>query len=162
MEQNLEKLAAEIENYLHAESFIVYPCLSRRVDDRNVVYWDHERSPDFRRFLECAQQMGVRLVHFNEERFDAGQRESALEMLEETEMTREERRQMERRIQAFAKHEGKLCSVELSFDFEGRTYMFAVETEWLGEWHSIVDELGLAEQSHGDEDEGYRGFYSNN
>lgn len=161
MEQNLERLAAEIEKYLQAESFIVYPCLSRRIDGRNIVYWDHQKAPDFRRFLECAQQMGVRLVHVNEETFDGGQREMALELLEDADLTREERREMERRIESFAKHEGKLCSVELSFDFEGRTYMYALETEWYEEWSSIVDELGTAAPGDGEE-EGYGGFYSNN
>lgn len=163
MEQNLEKLASEIENYLHAESFIVYPCLSRMRQEQQIIFWDHRRAPDFHRFLECAQQMGVRLVHLHERTFDAEQRETALEILEEADFTREERRDMERRIQAMSRHEGKLCAIELSFDFEGRIYMYAVETEWFAEWESILDDLEAAGPEYSDEDsESYGGFYSNN
>lgn len=161
MEQNLEKLAAEIEKYLHAESFIVYPCMSRMNESRQIVSWDHGRQPDVRRFLECAQQVGVRLVHLHERSFDAAQKEMALEILEDADLTREERREMERRIQAMSKYEGKLCAVELSFDFEGRIYMYAVETDWYAEWEAILDELEAAGPEE-DEDKGYGGFYSNN
>lgn len=161
MEKNLERLASDIEKFLHAESFIVYHCMSRMNESRQIVFWDQERQPDVQRFLECAQQVGVRLVHFHERSFDAGQREMALEILEEADMTREERRDMERRIQAMSKYEGKLCAVELSFDFEGRIYMYAVETDWFAEWESILDELEAAGPEVED-DESYGGFYSNN
>jgi hypothetical protein len=161
MEKNLERLASDIEKFLHAESFIVYHCMSRMNESRQIVFWDQERQPDVQRFLECAQQVGVRLVHFHERSFDAGQREMALEILEEADMTREERRDMERRIQAMSKYEGKLCAVELSFDFEGRIYMYAVETDWFAEWEAILDELEAAGPEVED-DESYGGFYSNN
>lgn len=162
MEQNLERLAAEIEKYLNAESFIVYPCMSRMNESRQIVYWDHRRQPDAHRFLECAQQVGVRLIHLHERQFDAEQKEMALEILEEADLTREERRDMERRIQAMSKYEGKLCAVEMSFDFEGRIYMYAVETEWFAEWESILDELEAAGPEMDEDEDSYGGFYSNN
>lgn len=161
MEKNLERLAADIDKHLHAESFIVYRCMSRMNEKREIVFWDRDRQPDVRQFLECAQQMGVRLVHFHERSFDASQKEMALEILEEAELPREERRDMERRIQAMSKYEGKLCAVELSFDFEGRIYMYAVETEWFAEWEAILDELEAAGPEMDGEDR-YGGFYSNN
>lgn len=162
MEQNLEKLAADIEQYLHAESYIVYHCMSRMNEKREIVFWDHERQPDVQRFLECAQQVGVRLVHFHERSFDAGQKQLALEILEDADLTRDERRDMQRRIQAMSKYEGKLCAVELSFDFEGRIYMYSVETEWFAEWESILDELEAAGPETDEEEGGYGGLYSNN
>lgn len=162
MEQNLEKLAAEIKKYLHAESFIVYYCLSRVNEGRRIVFWDHRWQPDVQRFFECAQQVGVRMVHLHERRFDAEQREMALEILEDADLTREERRDLERRIQGLSKYEGQLCAVEVSFDFEGRVYMYAVETEWFAEWESIIEELESAEPETDEEDDSYGGFYSNN
>ncbi|MCS7042092.1 MAG: hypothetical protein N2036_12000 [Bryobacteraceae bacterium] len=161
MEQNLERLAAEIEQYLHAESFIVFHSTSRMHEDRRIVFWDHRRVPDYQRFLECAQQVGVRLVHLHERTFDAEQKETALEILEEADLTRDERRDMQRRIEAMSRYEGKLCALELSFDFEGRIYMYAVETEWFAEWESILDDLEAAGPENEDEDS-YGGFYSNN
>jgi hypothetical protein len=162
MEQNLEKLASEIERYLAAESFIVYHSMSRMNEDRRIVFWDHQKAPDFHRFLECAQQVGVRLVHLHERTFDAEQKETALEILEEADMTREERREMQRRIEAMSRYEGKLCALELSFDFEGRIYMYAVETGWYAEWEAILDDLEAAGPEAGEEDDSYGGFYSNN
>ncbi len=132
-------------------------------EDHRIIFWDHRRAPDFQRFLECAQQMGVRVVHLHERVFDAEQRETALEILEEADLAREERRDMERRIQAMSKYEGKLCALELSFDFEGRIYMYAVETDWFAEWESIIDDLEAAGEDSGEEDDdSYGGFYSNN
>lgn len=69
---------------------------------------------------------------------------------------------MERRIQAMSKYEGKLCAVELSYDFEGRIYMYAVETDWYAEWESILDELEAAGPEMDEEDSSYGGLYSNN
>ncbi len=162
MEQNLERLSAEIEKHLHAEPFIVYHCMSRIDHGLQIVFWDHRRQPDVHRFLECAQQVGVRMVHLHQRRFDSEQRDMALELLEEADFTREERRDLERRIQAMSRYEGQLCAVEISFDFEGRIYMYAVETEWFAEWESILDELEMAEPEAGEEDDSYGGFYSNN
>lgn len=161
MEQNLEKLASEIERFLQAESFIVFHSMSRMHEDRRILFWDHRRVPDFQRFLECAQQVGVRLVHLHERTFDAEQRETALEILEDADLTREERRDIQRRIESMSRYEGKLCALELSFDFEGRIYMFAVETEWFAEWEAILDDLEAAGPEQEDEDS-YGGFYSNN
>ncbi len=61
-----------------------------------------------------------------------------------------------------SKYEGQLCAVEMSFDFEGRVYMYAVETEWFAEWESILDELEMAEPEAGEDGESYGGLYSNN
>jgi len=162
MDQNLERLAEEIEKYLHEESFIVFHSMSRRIGRREIVFWDHERQPDPHLFLECAQRVGVRLVHLHERTFGAGEREMALEILEEADLTRDERRTMEMRIQAMAKYEGRMCLVELSFDFEGRIYMYVVETGWYAEWESILDELEAAEPEAEEEDGNYGGLYSNN
>jgi len=163
MEQNLERLAEDIEKYLHAESFIVFHSMSRLNERREIVFWDHVRQPDVHRFLECAQQVGVRLVHLHERSFDASEKELALEILEDADFTREERREMERRIRAMSKYEGRMCALEVSFDFEGRIYMYAVETDWFAEWESILDELEAAGPEADEEEDGsYGGLYSNN
>ncbi len=162
MRPNLDSLTEEIQHYLEAEHFIVFRSLSRAADEGPFVYWDTVRQPDFRRFLDCALQLGIRLIHFHSREFRAHHREEALELLEDADLGREEKRVLERRIKELAIYDGFTCAVELSFDFEDRIYIFEVQTEWYEEWHDILDELEAAAPDEGSESGGYGGFYSNN
>ncbi len=161
MRPNLDSLQEEILGYLEAEHFVVFRCLSRVHDRVEFIYWDVERNPDYRAFLDCALKLGIRLIHFHSRDFRAAHREEALGLLEESDLARDEKRTLERRIEELAIYEGFTCAIELSFDFEGRVYHFEVQTEWYEEWHEILDEL----EQPGPEDggpSGYGGFYSNN
>jgi len=162
MRPNLDSLAEEIQQHLEAEHFIVFRSLSRASEEAQYIYWDSTRHPDYHRFLECALQLGVRLVHFHSREFRAQHREEALEMLGESDLPREEQRTMERRINELSIYEGFTCAIELSFDFEGRIYLFEVQTEWYEEWQDMLDELEAASPDDGSEHGGYGGFYSNN
>ena len=162
MRPNLDSLTEEIQQYLEAEHFVVFRSLSRTLDEGAFVYWDIHHQPDFRRFLECALQLGVRLIHFHSREFRPQHREDALELLEEIEMPRDEKREMQRRVKELAIYEGFICAVELSFDFEGRIYVFDVQTEWYEEWQEILDDLESFGPEPPSESGGYGGFYSNN
>jgi len=162
MRPNLDSLTEEIQNYLEAEHFIVFRSLSRAADEAAFIYWDAPRQPDFRRFLDCALQLGVRLIHFHTREFRGHHREEALALLEETDLSRDDKRTLERRIKELAIYEGFTCAIELSFDFESRIYLFEVQTEWYEEWHDILDELEAAAPEDTGEAGGYGGFYSNN
>ncbi len=161
MQPNLDSLTEEILQYLESEHFIVFRCLSRSTEDHHFVYWDSLRVSDYKRFLECALQLGTRLIHFHTREFRPHHREEALELLNESEIGREEKRTLERRIKELAIYEGFTCAIELTFDFEERTYVFEVQTEWYEEWQDILDELEYDEQGT-EGAEGYGGFYSNN
>lgn len=162
MHSNLDSVAEEIQQYLETEHFIVFRAMSRAMDEGNYVYWDVNKQPDFRRFLECALQLGVRLVHFHSREFRQQHREDALEILEETDLTREEKRDLQRRIKELAIYEGFTCTIELTFDFEGRVYVFELQTDWFEEWQDILDELQVSGPEMGEDEGGYGGFYSNN
>jgi hypothetical protein len=160
MRPNLDSLSEEIAQYLEAEHFIIFRSLSRSADDGLFVYWDTRKSPEYKQFLDCALQLGVRLIHFNPREFSGFHREDALEQLEIVELPREEKRELERRINELRIYEGLTCAVELSFDFENRIYLFEVQTEWYEEWHEILDEIEAAAPTGVDES-GY-GYFSNN
>jgi hypothetical protein len=162
MRPNLDSLSEEIAQYLEAEHFIVFRSLSRTAEEDQFIYWDARRHPDYKQFLDCALQLGVRLIHFNAREFSAFHREDALEQLEEVELSREEKREMARRIEELRIYEGLTCAVELSFDFEGRIYLFELQTEWYEEWHEILDEIEAALPGGGGEGGSYGGYYSNN
>ena len=84
------------------------------------------------------------------------------ELQRDRQEVREEKRELSRRIEELALYEGFLCAIELSFDYDGRVYVFDLETEWYEEWHEIMDEI---EDAMPDDEEGSGGpynLYSNN
>lgn len=162
MHSNLDSLAEEIQQHLEAEHFIVFRAMSRVVDDEDIIYWDTDKQPDYHRYLECALQLGVRLIHFHTREFRQQHREDALALLDEADLTREEKRELQRRIKDLAIYEGFTCAIELTFDFEGRVYLFELQTEWYEEWREILDELEVSGPEMNEDSGGYGGFYSNN
>lgn len=161
MRPNLDSLNEEILHYLEAEHFVVFRSLSRMVDEEQMVHWDAEKQPDYKQFLDCALQLGVRLIHFHSREFTPGHREETMERLETVELTREEKRELQRRVEELTIYEGLTCAVEMSFDFENRVYFFEVRTDWYEEWHDIMDELDFS-TGPGGEGEGGFGYFSNN
>lgn len=162
MRPNLDSLSEEILQYLRSENIIVFRSMSRATDQTRFIDWDTEHEPDFRRFLECAVSLGVRLIHFHNREFRSHHRDEALAMLEDLGLSRDAKRELERRIRDLAIYEGFTCTVELTFDYEGRIYLFELQTEWYEEWQDILDDLELDSDEDSGEASGYGGFYSNN
>ena len=162
MRPNLDSLTEEILQYLESEHFIVFRARERMTDESRVVEWDTDRTPDFRPYLDCALKLGVRLLHFHAKEFHSGFREEAKQQLEETDLPRERKRDIERRIEELTLYEGFICAIEMSFDFEERSYCFDIETEWFEEWQDILDEIEDAmPEDDGPDATGYN-LYSNN
>ena len=162
MRPNLDSLAQEIQQYLASENLIVYRSMSRAMEGTRFIDWDVEQEPDFRRFLECAQALGVRLIHYHTRDFQSHHRDEALAMLEDLGLAREAKRDIEHRIRDLAMYEGFISTVELTFDYEGRIYLYELQTEWYEEWLDIVDELEMDSDDEPGEGPGFGGFYSNN
>ena len=162
MRPNLDSLTEEIQHYLETEHFVLYRAMSRATDDGQFVYWDVEKQQDYKFFLECAQHLGVRLIHFHTREFCHHHREEALEVLGECNLPREEARDLQHRIEELSIYEGFTCAVELTFDFEGRIYLFELQTDWYDEWHDILDELEEASPEDPEQPGGFPGLYSNN
>lgn len=162
MQSNLDTLAEEIRQYLSSEHFVVFRCLSRTEEETSILLWDSEQTPDYRAFLDCALQLGIRLVHFHSRQFSVQHRQEALDQLEECELSREEKRALERRIKDLAIYEGLTCAIELSFDFEERTYLFELHADWYDEWHDVLDEIEDAVPGESGDEPFGPGYYSNN
>lgn len=162
MRPNLDSLSEEILQYLRSENIIVFRSMSRAADQARFIDWDTEHEPDFRRFLECALSLGVRLIHFHNREFRSHHREEALEMLEDLGLSRDAKRELERRIRDLAIYEGFTCTVELTFDYENRIYLYELQTEWYEEWQDILDDLEIDSDEDPGEASGFGGFYSKN
>lgn len=160
--QNLNSLTEEIQSYLDAERFIVFRCLTRAGDEVPIIYWDTERHSEFKPFLDCALQLGIRLIHLHVREFTSMHREEALDQLSESDLDRNQQREMKRRIEELSIYEGLTCAVEMSFDFEGRLYIYQVHTDWYEEWQDLCDELEDFMGGGEDSPDKYGGYFSNN
>jgi hypothetical protein len=54
---------------------------------------------------------------------------------------------------------GFTCALELSFDHEGRVYMFDLRTEWYEELSDMLEDLHVMDTGSDDEDDDTMGGY---
>lgn len=165
MALNLDTLKDEIVEYLKSEGFTIYYGFTRMVDELPVVYWNVDERPDFREFLAAARELGVKVIVYMARAFDDSMVDRALQMLDECDFSREERRSYERRLKEFRPYDGFTCSIELSFDYAARVYMYAVEADWYSDFLQLSDEIEAAAHEGGEEDEdedSMGGYFSRN
>jgi len=151
MQQNLDTLNQEILDYLKEKGFLAFFGFTRG-HAHSTVAWDVAHHPDFRPFLEIASQLGVRMIVYNAHVFERSMVEEAIDSIPDAELSREEHRSVERRLRELRNYDGFICAIELSFEFEGRMFVFDLRTDWYEEFLEILDELDAAEASS-DEDE---------
>ena len=164
MKTDLEALKLEIEDYLPKHDFVAFHGSTRVLDDDlEVIHWDVENQPDYHQFLDVAKQIGVKLIVFAFRRFREDMVDETLEQLEESAIQRDERREYETRLKELRIYAGFTCSIELSFDHAGRTYLFELRTEWFDEAMDLMDDIMSAGSEPGLENgPDFGGFYSRN
>ena len=161
MALDLESLRTEIQAYLEDSGMAVFHGYPQVADALNQVSWDTEQHPNFKEFLATARKAGARLIVFHHQAFSLDQIDDALDRLEESDFTRDEKRNFETRLRQLQAYEGFTCSVELSFSVEGRVYVFELRTEWYEAWSDILAELDAAVEEE-PEDGALGGYFSNN
>ena len=164
MHTNLDALRAEIASHLEHEAFNVFYGYSRLLDSLPLVFWDTEKHPGFKEFASAAKAAEVKLIVFHQREFSLSHVEDALDRLETLDLPREEHRSLQRRLKDLLVYEGFTCSLELSFDYAGRIYVFDVHTEWYDELTDILDELEFFQPDDEDDDDDtpIGGYYSKN
>ena len=164
MGANLDTLKDEVEKYLSEQGFNVFYGLSRVADSLPIIYWDCQRSADFRQYLEVARKSAVELIVFHYQEFTPDNIDDALDQLEAAGMPPEDQHTMERRLKELRAYEGFTCAVELSFDHEGRVYVFDLRTDWYNELTDIMDEIEMFGADVDEDDEGPigGGYFSRN
>jgi hypothetical protein len=161
MNLNLDELKNEVLAYMESEEFVVFHGYSRLADADSFVAWDTDRLPEYRSFLSAAKKTGVKMIVYHFREFSPTHMEDAEERLEESELAPEERRTIERRLRGLRAFEGFTCALELSFDYQGRVYLFNLRAEWYDDYLNLVEELDAALPDE-DEDEDMGGYYSQN
>ncbi len=164
MPQDLETLKAEIEAHLEQAELPVFYGYHRMPDALVQVSWDTERQPDYKLFLRAARQAGARVIIFHQEALSMDQIDDALDRLEDSELTREEKRNYETRLRQLQAYEGFTCSLELSFVLDGRVYIFEQHTDWYEAFADTVAEIeaSVEGEEEDNEDGSLGGYFSNN
>jgi hypothetical protein len=163
MTLNLDELKNEVLIYMEAEGFVVFHGYSRLADADSFVAWDTDRLPEYRSFLGAAKKAGVKMIVYHFREFSPTHLEDAEERLEDAEFSVEERRNIDRRLRELHNYEGFTCALELSFDYEGRVYLFNLRSEWYDDYLDLVEELDAAlPEGEDDDDDSMGGYYSRN
>jgi len=162
MKPNLDTLKPEIEKFLEQAGLALFYGYSRSIESASAVYWDCETYPDFRQFVETARSAGAKLMVFHQREFLAEQIEDALERLAGCELSAEEARGFEERINELRIYEGSICAIELSFDHQGRVFLFDLRTDWLNELNEMLEEIELLTPETDDDDTPMSGYFSRN
>ena len=159
---DLETLRTEMLTHLQTSGISVFHAGHRALDPLNQIYWDVEDHPDYRAFVAVAKQAGAKLIHFYHQNLSAAQVDDALDALEDSDFTREEKRHYETRLRELRTYEGFTCSVELSFCLDNRIYVFELHTEWYESLTDILAELEVADEDEVEDDPALGGYFSNN
>jgi hypothetical protein len=162
MKPQLDRIKTEIEKYLGESGIEIFYGQSRTFESVPPVRWDGDRYPDFRLFVKAAQAAGAKMLVYHERKFSAEQLDDALEELSSCDMPRDEHKSMERRLEKMRAYEGLVCAIELSFDHEGRVFLFDLRTDWFEELTDILEELELMGGDLDDDDPSMGGYFSKN
>jgi hypothetical protein len=163
MKPNLDVLRPEIQLYLEESGLAVFYGYSRTLESAPAVHWDCDQFPDYRLFVQAARAAGAKLMVFHQREFFSEQIEETLEKLHACELAPQEARQLEERLNHLRAYEGSVCAIELSFDHEGRVYLFDLRTEWYDEFSEIQDEIHLlVPDPDEDDDSPISGYFSRN
>lgn len=162
MATDLESLRAEIDSCLQKSSLATFYGFAT-FSESETIYWDVARHPDFRFFLQSAEKAGVRLVVFNQEQFSLDEIDSGTEQLEESNLSREDKRSIENRIRELQKFEGFTARLELSFCLENRNYVFQIQADWYRDWDDLMSQIEAAADDTEDlGDDSLSGYFSAN
>ena len=164
MKLNLDTVRTEIDEYLKSSGFVVFYGFARS-DDAKAVDWDTENHPDYKKFVECAKQLDVKLVVLHQRSFDATVIDRAIEEMEGSDVEFDERRSLEARLRELSKYDGFTCALELSFDYQDTLYLFEVHADWYEELSELMEQFDFGmdlDEDEEEEDESFGGYYSRN
>jgi hypothetical protein len=163
MDLNLDTLKQEILAYLEQAAFAVFRSTPGGLASLPMVLWDSARYPDYQMFLETARSVGAQMILFAARELDAGEIDEAIGQLDECDLSRDERRELETRLRDMRAHEGLTCMLELAFDYSGRLYVYELRPDWYDDFLSIGDEISVhLPGGEEEEDDGSFGYFSNN
>jgi hypothetical protein len=161
---NLDTLKREILEYLEGSGLAVFRGSPGGLEGLPMVLWDTERYPSYQMFLEVARKADIKFVIFASAEFESSDIEELSEQLDECELTRDERRDIESRLRDLRIYEGVTCALELAFDLAGRLYVYEVQPDWYEEYLNLEEEISahLPDSEEFDSGDSLGGYFSKN
>jgi hypothetical protein len=156
---NLDTLKGEILDYLEAGNFAVFHSTPGGLEGMPLVVWNADAFPDYQMFLETAKVLECRLILFATSEFAAEEIDAALEELESCGLDRDERRDLESRLNDLRPFAGVTCSLEMAYDYQSRYYVYEVRPDWYEDFLTISDEIDAHLPTAADDDNGSLGGY---
>jgi len=162
MKPNLDSLKIEIEQHLEESGLAVFYGYSIMHETTPCVYWDCDKYPDYKLFIKAARTAGAQVIVFHQREFAAEQVIDGLEQLSDSDLQRDESREFDKRLNDLRMYEGFICEIELSFDHQGRIFLFDLRTDWYEEFSDILDEIQMLSAEAEDTDPPMSGYFSKN
>ena len=162
MDLDLDTLKREILEYLEAGGFAIFHSTPGGLEGQPIVVWDTEQYPDYQMFLQTATEVGAKLILFATAQFGEEDLEETVAELENAELDREERSDLESRLHDLRVYEGVTCSLEIAFDHDSRFYVYEVRPDWYEEFLNIGDEIDAHTAADADDSSSLGGLFSNN
>ena len=162
MTLDLDQLKQEILEQLVVEEFAIFRGQPGGLDNTEAVYWDTEEYPDYQGFLNAAKNCGARVIIFTHRVFDQEEMDDALEQLQSSTLSRDERREVESGLRELRPHLGSVCSIEMAFDHGGRLYIYELISNWFESYITLSDLLDTASPVDEDDENPLGGYFSKN
>lgn len=162
MKPNLDTLKTDIKECVEQAGLALFYGYSRSLDSLPAVEWDCDQYPDFQLFVEAAVTAQAKIIVFHQREFSSEQVEDALERLAGCGLPSQECHDFEQRLNDLHAYSGSVCAVELSFDYQGRVFLFDLRTEWYEEFSDIFDEIQLMTAPDDEDDTPMSGYFSKN
>ncbi|MBV8903345.1 MAG: hypothetical protein JOZ22_06880 [Acidobacteriia bacterium] len=160
---NLDTLKREILDTLEASGFAIFRGSPGGLEGLPMVLWDVEHYPDYQMFLETARKTGAKLLIFATREFAASDIDELLEQLEDSDLSREEQRDYDRRLREMRIFEGVTCSIEIAFDCSSRLYVYEVQPDWYEEFLNLEEEIhSRFDENDLDDSNPLGGYFSKN
>ena len=163
---NLTPLYTEIVEHLASRGLVVFHSDLRGIESPSAIYWEVEKHPDFREFVEVAVAAGAQVITLFSRTFDAAHIESASEEMEELGVDPKHRLNFEAQLRDLRKYDGMVGHIELTFNHAQRDYIFDLRTPWYDDYTDLLEELHMESDDEDDEeenDDSFRpGYFSRN
>jgi len=153
MNLNLNALREEIATHVTSRGLVIFESDLRTVETEQAIYWNLDREPDYKRYVEAAKAAGARLITIFSRELKSDFFDALSEKLEALHLDKAERRSLDRRMRDLRAYEGFTGHIELSFDVSGRDYIFDLRADWYDEIDDLMDEVASAVDEAEDDDE---------
>jgi hypothetical protein len=162
---DLGTLKSEILDYLDSSDFAVFRSHAGGLEGMSVIMWDTDAWPDYRAFLDTAKKIGEKLILFATRELTEEEIDETREEIDGMDLTREERREMEGRLNTAKRHIGDTCALELAFGHGSQQYVYELQPDWYDDFIDLCDEIESVFPTDDGGDAGndsLGGYYSNN